>query len=359
MNTDIQIARFIASGNMSREDALHESESLENSSEKIKQKLKLRRKNLAQKTKEANKLRKQNPTLGDKLTQYKPKFSKMSRIGKDEGSVTATGKLIGNVAKAGANVAKGAVGAVAGARRMGDRIQGGKDRDRAALKVKAAQRMVNKSEAESIKNKTASKPSKFAPPKPAEKKVLPAPKTQKSLPPAKPKPFGKDSDGSPSVGSLARSNKKIRRKLMQQREEFIQEVEEKKKDKLDKIIDIMKGKNTIKVNPDMKEGTVVVKDAKGNDFVEIVDIISPEDVRSDWKKELGEGSLHKWFKGSKSKDGKGGWVNVVTGGTCASDEPGEGTPKCVSSSKRASMTKAERLSESNIAGSPCPGPDLL
>ena len=59
---------------------------------------------------------------------------------------------------------------------------------------------------------------------------------------------------------------------------------------------------------------------------------------------LEEGSLHKWFKGSKSKDGKGGWVNVVTGGTCASDEPGEGTPKCVSSSKRASMSKSERLS---------------
>ena len=61
-------------------------------------------------------------------------------------------------------------------------------------------------------------------------------------------------------------------------------------------------------------------------------------------KDMSEGSLHKWFKGSKSKDGKGGWVNVVTGGTCASDEPGEGTPKCVSSAKRASMTKAERLS---------------
>ena len=29
---------------------------------------------------------------------------------------------------------------------------------------------------------------------------------------------------------------------------------------------------------------------------------------------------------------------------CASDKPGEGTPKCVSSAKRASMTKAERLS---------------
>ena len=61
---------------------------------------------------------------------------------------------------------------------------------------------------------------------------------------------------------------------------------------------------------------------------------------------LTEGSLHKWFNSSKSKDGKKGWVNVKTGGTCASDEPGEGTPKCVSSSKRASMTKAERESAS-------------
>ena len=70
---------------------------------------------------------------------------------------------------------------------------------------------------------------------------------------------------------------------------------------------------------------------------------------------LREGNLHKWFKGSKSKDGKGGWVNVVTGGTCASDEPGEGTPKCVSSSKRASMTKAERLSASRRKKKADPG----
>ena len=70
---------------------------------------------------------------------------------------------------------------------------------------------------------------------------------------------------------------------------------------------------------------------------------------------VSEGSLHKWFKGSKSKDGKGGWVNVVTGGTCASDKPGEGTPKCVSSSKRASMTKAERLSASRRKKKADPG----
>lgn len=57
-----------------------------------------------------------------------------------------------------------------------------------------------------------------------------------------------------------------------------------------------------------------------------------------------EGTLHKWFKSSKSKDGKPGWVNVVTGGTCASDEPGEGVPKCVSSAKRKSMTRKQRRS---------------
>ena len=59
---------------------------------------------------------------------------------------------------------------------------------------------------------------------------------------------------------------------------------------------------------------------------------------------INEEGLRDWFGKSKSKDGKSGWVNVVTGGTCASDKPGEGTPKCVSSAKRASMSKKERLS---------------
>ena len=63
-------------------------------------------------------------------------------------------------------------------------------------------------------------------------------------------------------------------------------------------------------------------------------------------RKMNEGTLHKWFSGSKSKDGKGGWVNVTTGGTCASDEPGEGVPKCVSRSKYESMTPAERKSAS-------------
>ena len=74
-----------------------------------------------------------------------------------------------------------------------------------------------------------------------------------------------------------------------------------------------------------------------------------------YKKYQTEGSLHKWFKGSKSKDGKPGWVNVTTGGTCASDKPGEGTPKCVSRSKYESMSKSERLSASRRKKAADPG----
>jgi len=80
-----------------------------------------------------------------------------------------------------------------------------------------------------------------------------------------------------------------------------------------------------------------------------------EQLKKEKTKEMNEESLRDWFGKSKSKDGKGGWVNVVTGGTCASDEPGEGTPKCVSSAKRASMTKAERLSAARRKKAADPG----
>ena len=53
-----------------------------------------------------------------------------------------------------------------------------------------------------------------------------------------------------------------------------------------------------------------------------------------------EGSLHQWFKGSKSKGGKPGWVQS-DGSPCA-NEPGETkTPKCFSSSKLSSMSKGQ------------------
>ena len=85
-------------------------------------------------------------------------------------------------------------------------------------------------------------------------------------------------------------------------------------------------------------------------------MVDPEGMlRKENGASIDEGTLRKWFKSSRSKEGKPGWVNVVTGGTCASDEPGEGTPKCVSSSKRASMTPAERRSAARRKKAADPG----
>jgi hypothetical protein len=53
-------------------------------------------------------------------------------------------------------------------------------------------------------------------------------------------------------------------------------------------------------------------------------------------KDVSEGTLHHWFKGSKSKDGKPGWVQA-DGSPCA-NEPGETkTPKCFSSGRLKSL----------------------
>lgn len=55
-----------------------------------------------------------------------------------------------------------------------------------------------------------------------------------------------------------------------------------------------------------------------------------------WIKNLKEGTLHHWFKGSKSKNGKPGWVQA-DGSPCA-NEPGETkTPKCFSSARLKSL----------------------
>ena len=60
-------------------------------------------------------------------------------------------------------------------------------------------------------------------------------------------------------------------------------------------------------------------------------------------KDVTEGNLHIWFQGSKSKNKEPGWVDVVDGDACAREEGETATPKCVSSEKRASMSKEKRL----------------
>jgi hypothetical protein len=64
--------------------------------------------------------------------------------------------------------------------------------------------------------------------------------------------------------------------------------------------------------------------------------------------EVSEGTLHHWFKGSKSKGGKPGWVQA-DGSPCA-NEPGEtGTPKCFSSGRLAALKKKGKKGKQLIA----------
>jgi hypothetical protein len=97
----------------------------------------------------------------------------------------------------------------------------------------------------------------------------------------------------------------------------------------------------------MKKRKVTAKQLH-NDFVDKHNQTPDTWAKKNMKEETksGDQGLRDWFGKSESKDKKPGWVNVVTGGTCASDEPGEGVPKCVSSQKRANMSKEERLSAS-------------
>ena len=65
-------------------------------------------------------------------------------------------------------------------------------------------------------------------------------------------------------------------------------------------------------------------------------------------KDVKEGTLHHWFKGSRSKKGKPGWVQA-DGSPCA-NEPGETkTPKCFSSGRLRALKKKGKKGESLIA----------
>ena len=140
----------------------------------------------------------------------KPNITKVSDEGKT--GVSAVGQTVGNVAKVGAaaakNVAKGALKTAVG---VGSIRKKQADR-RDESDIRGLQLKKEKIKLKLQKNKLARKENKFEKKFPVKKNL-----SAKSM-----------------------------------REEFIQEVEEKK-DKVDKVIDIMRGKNKIKINPDVKE----------------------------------------------------------------------------------------------------------
>ena len=135
----------------------------------------------------------------------------------------------------------------------------------------------------------------------SDKKVQPArkalPSGQKALPPAggvdKPKPQSSTTgSGNMSDAQRARKDPKFRRELIAKRskgmnEEFYQyllEIEKKSEDKINKVIDVMRGKNTIEISPSVKEevtGGILIQDAEDYTPLEIetVDVIEADPIK--------------------------------------------------------------------------------
>ena len=58
--------------------------------------------------------------------------------------------------------------------------------------------------------------------------------------------------------------------------------------------------------------SITIQNSDGETFAEVIDVIGVSEVKKAFQQSVKEGSLHNWFKGSKSKNDKPGWVNVVT-----------------------------------------------
>ena len=199
---------------------------------KIQKRAELRYKKLSPDLKDRKKLSKLRQS-GVAQSIKNAKFSKanITKVS-DEGKtgVTAVGQTVGNVAKAGAAVAKNVVKGAAKAAVAAGNIKSGMERrklaglERNRLKANIKQR-------EAKKNLVTARAKDI-------KKI----RNEKNKDIKREKLSNMIKNNQPKRSLTAKSV----------REEFIQEVENKK-DKVDKVIDIMRGKNKIQINPDVKE----------------------------------------------------------------------------------------------------------
>ena len=107
--------------------------------------------------------------------------------------------------------------------------------------------------------------------------------------------------------------------------------------------------------------SVTIEDANGNTFLEVIDLIKPEKMKSvSEETKSGDSSLHDWFSKSKSSDGKPGWVQLggrYAGKPCAK-QPGQNTkPKCGSSKMSANMSDDEEDAAARRKRKEDPNPD--
>ena len=179
-------------------------------------------------------------------------------------------------------------------------LPGRKDPERKALPA-----------AKSAPERKALPPAKSAP----ERKALPG-RSQKALPPARTGGALADKKVTSIVSTKpkesdaqrARRDPEFRKKLIKMREEFLYEVEKMKKEKVEKVIDIMRGRNKIEVNPKLGESYLLVQDLADYKPLEIetVDVIKADPIKptqSNWRAEIEEASAAWTRKAGKSKSG--------------------------------------------------------
>lgn len=234
------------------------------------QKLKEKEKNLKQKESESHKEKAKQAIRGIKT----------EKITDKEGDITAYGKAIGNVVSVAGGVAKAAFH---GARHLAAKKAAEKEAKKKTeidVGTKIPERRERKSgimggrptkTTSPTTSPTASKSSLSSPasserkePKrllPAIKRLAPA---SKGLPPSGGAPEGSRGPKAITLGQRARQNPRIKSGLISQRmtneefsnwrEEFIIEIDGKKNK--EKIVDVMRGKNKIVINPNMNEENI-------------------------------------------------------------------------------------------------------
>lgn len=110
-----------------------------------------------------------------------------------------------------------------------------------------------------------------------------------------------------------------------------------------------------------KNDTITIEDANGNSFLEVVDVIRPEKIKSISEgRKSGDYSLHDWFSKSKSKDGKPGWVQLggkYAGKPCARQQGQTTKPKCGSSKMSVEMSPEEENAAARRKRREDPNPD--
>ena len=148
-----------------------------------------------------------------------------------------------------------------------------------------------------------------------ERKALPG-RSQKALPPGRTGGALADKKVTSIVSTKpkesdaqrARRDPEFRKKLIKMREEFLYEVEKMKKEKVDKVIDIMRGRNKIEINPKLGESYLLVQDLADYKPLEIetVDVIKADPIKptqSNWRAEIEEASAAWTRKAGKNKSG--------------------------------------------------------